>query len=109
MKQFMMMMMMMKSPCSLAVTLWRVASRICSIKLIAFLSSSRLAFLIIIIIMIYQIKLYHVACKKLKRTVESDTKNTHVQPGYRNGIWHRKCAMLKMKWEKTNKGKEKTA
>ena len=43
-------------------------------------------------------------CKKWKRTGDSDTNNTNLHPGYRNGIWHWKCTMLIMK-----SGKKQTA
>ena len=43
-------------------------------------------------------------CKKCKRTGESDTNNKNIQPGYRNGIWHRKIYLAHSeKWEKTYK------
>ena len=39
--------------------------------------------------------------KKCKRIGDYDTDNKNIQPGYRNGIWHRKkCAMIIMKSRK---------
>ena len=61
-------------------------------------------------------------CKRIKIIGDTDTNNKNIQSGYRNGIWHNKCAILiirrkrqikegieqanveriKMHWEKEN-------
>ena len=41
--------------------------------------------------------------KNEKRIEDSDRNNKNMQPGYRNGIWHKKCAMLIMKIGKRQK------
>ena len=48
--------------------------------------------------------------QKLKRIGFSDTNNKNIQPGYWDGIWHRKMWHAhNKKWEKTNNGRNKTA
>ena len=37
---------------------------------------------------------YQTVCQKWKRIGNPHTGSENIQPGHRNGIWHRKCAML---------------
>ena len=41
--------------------------------------------------------------KKGKRSGDTDTSKKNIPPEYRKGIWHEKCAMLKMKRVKRNR------
>ena len=34
---------------------------------------------------------------KNEKELETDSNNRNIQPGFRNGIWHRKCTMHIMK------------
>ena len=35
--------------------------------------------------------------EKLEKELETDTKNKNIQPGYRNGICHKKCFLFILK------------
>ena len=48
--------------------------------------------------------------KKGKRMKDSDTNNTNIQPGYKNGIWHRKMYRIyEEKSKKKNNSRNKTS